>query len=166
MSAIESIANTGHKIALVGVIVQAVAFCTFTGFLIYFGFRVKSLYPEKWHGGARQSSGSVLSIFSKQPIADWRILYWGMLVACIGFIVRSIFRAVEFSQVRPALVTLALPPSPLTRLVPFVDSGLRWLPRHHRVLLLRSRRAANLPLCAHLCRPLPAPLPREPASFP
>lgn len=98
MSAIESIANTGHKIALVGVIVQAVAFCTFTGFLIYFGYRVKSLYPEKWHGGARQSSGSGLSIFSKQPIADWRILYWGMLIACIGFIVRSIFRAVEFSQ--------------------------------------------------------------------
>jgi len=100
MSAIDnpSTANAGHKIALVGVVVQAVAFCTFTCFLIYFGYRVKNLYPEKWHGGARQPSGSVIKIFSKQPIADWRILYYGMLVACIGFIVRSIFRAVEFSQ--------------------------------------------------------------------
>lgn len=122
MSAIDnpSTANAGHKIALVGVVVQAVAFCTFTCFLIYFGYRVKNLYPEKWHGGARQPSGSVIKIFSKQPIADWRILYYGMLVACIGFIVRSIFRAVEFSQVSHTLLLCACsgPSSDISERVP------------------------------------------------
>jgi hypothetical protein len=91
-------ANLGHKIALVGVILQAVAFGTFTIFLIYFGMRVKSLYPEKWNVKRQYNRGSLLNIFSKQAIDDWRILYWAMLLAAVGFIVRSIFRAVEFSQ--------------------------------------------------------------------
>lgn len=93
-----SSAGLGHKIALVGVILQAVAFGTFTIFLVYFGLRVKKLYPNKWHVRSQYNRGSLLNIFSKEPIDDWRVLYFGMLLAAIGFIVRSCFRAAEFSQ--------------------------------------------------------------------
>ena len=60
--------------------------------------RVKSLYPEKWNVKRQYNRKSLLNIFSKQPIDDWRVLYRAMLLAAVGFIVRSVFRAVEFSQ--------------------------------------------------------------------
>ncbi|KAK9896050.1 hypothetical protein P389DRAFT_73817 [Cystobasidium minutum MCA 4210] len=90
-------ANLGHKIALVGVIIQAVAFGVFSLILIWFGIRVRQLYPEKWHVRRQHGRAPLTRIFDKTPIHDWRILYTCMLLTCIAFITRSVFRAIEFA---------------------------------------------------------------------
>ncbi|KAJ7767903.1 hypothetical protein DFH07DRAFT_311753 [Mycena maculata] len=37
-----------------------------------------------------------------EPVADWRLLYFIVRITCIGIIIRSVFRIVEFSGVTPA----------------------------------------------------------------
>ncbi|KAF7327992.1 hypothetical protein MKEN_00379800 [Mycena kentingensis (nom. inval.)] len=67
--------KVGDKIALVGVVAQAVSFLLFTVVFIVFGWR----------------------LFSTEPIQNWPILFWVVCVTCVGIIIRSVFRAVEFA---------------------------------------------------------------------
>ncbi|BEJ13582.1 hypothetical protein CspHIS471_0307560 [Cutaneotrichosporon sp. HIS471] len=84
MTAIESMASTGEKIALIGLIIQCVSFGLFWVLLVVFAFRLRSNHSNKW------ASGSGLK--------GWKALYWALQWTCIGIMVRCVFRVVEFSQ--------------------------------------------------------------------
>ncbi|KAF7346235.1 hypothetical protein MSAN_01850500 [Mycena sanguinolenta] len=89
-----SSAKLGNKIALIGLILQAVSFGLFTLVLIVFGQRVSKHYPELW----RPKFPHPFKVLSKEPIHDWRILFYVMCVTCVGILVRSIFRVAEYAD--------------------------------------------------------------------
>ncbi|KAJ7794146.1 RTA-like protein [Mycena olivaceomarginata] len=68
-------------------------FLFFTVLLMVFGFRVSKQFPEIW---APQDPRPFKAV-SREPIDDWRILYYVMCATCAGILVRSIFRITEFA---------------------------------------------------------------------
>ncbi|KAJ6620143.1 RTA1 like protein-domain-containing protein [Mycena sp. CBHHK59/15] len=88
-----STANIGNKIVMVGLVLQLVSFAFFTVVLMTFGWRMRNLFPTTW----RSKHVQPLKLFSRQPIADWRILYFTILTTCIGILTRSAFRIAEFA---------------------------------------------------------------------
>ncbi|KAF7358276.1 hypothetical protein MVEN_00876700 [Mycena venus] len=88
-----SVANLGNKIAMVGLILQAVSFALFTIVLIVFTQRVSKLFPELW----RPKNPRPFKVFSRQPIDDWCIVVYLMYATCVGILIRSIFRVAEFA---------------------------------------------------------------------
>ncbi|KAJ6481763.1 RTA1 like protein-domain-containing protein [Mycena sanguinolenta] len=88
-----STAKLGNKIALIGLILQAVSFGLFTLALIVFGQRVSKHYPELW----RSKVPHPFKVLSREPIHDWRILFYVMCATCVGILVRSIFRVAEYA---------------------------------------------------------------------
>ncbi|KAK7048308.1 RTA1 like protein-domain-containing protein [Favolaschia claudopus] len=86
-------ADLGSKLALVGLTLQAVSFGLFTVVLIVFAWRMSKLYPQLWY----PKNPRPFKVFSRQPIDDWRIIIYLMLVTCVGILVRSIFRIIEFA---------------------------------------------------------------------
>ncbi|KAJ7036790.1 RTA1 like protein-domain-containing protein [Mycena alexandri] len=89
-----STAKLGTDIALVGLILQAVSFGLFTIILLVFAFRVQKHFPDAW----RPKNPRPFKILSREPIDDWRILFYMMCVTCVGILIRSIFRVAEFAQ--------------------------------------------------------------------
>ncbi|KAJ6584911.1 RTA1 like protein-domain-containing protein [Mycena capillaripes] len=87
-----SLANLGNKIAMIGLILQAVSFLLFTVALIIFGVRLSKHYPELWH----PKNPRPFKLFSRKPIDDWRIVFYIMCVTCVGVLIRSVFRVAEF----------------------------------------------------------------------
>ncbi|KZP15033.1 hypothetical protein FIBSPDRAFT_1048403 [Athelia psychrophila] len=87
-------ANLGKKIALIGLILQLVSFGLFTCLLIAFGLRVRKLFPEVW------------ALSSRTGGKDWRILLVVTGITCIGILVRSAFRILEFSQGGTGYITM------------------------------------------------------------
>ncbi|KAJ7183411.1 RTA1 like protein-domain-containing protein [Mycena filopes] len=83
----------GNTIALIGLITQALSFLLFTIVLLVFGFRVSKHFPEVWRGQHMRP----FKILSRQPIDDWRIVFYIMCTTCIGILIRSVFRVVEFA---------------------------------------------------------------------
>ncbi|KAF7340885.1 hypothetical protein MSAN_02118000 [Mycena sanguinolenta] len=88
-----STANLGNKIALIGLVLQAVSFGLFTIVLIVFAQRVSKHYPELW----RPKNPRPFKVFSQKTIDDWRIVVYLMYVTCVGILIRSIFRVAEFA---------------------------------------------------------------------
>ncbi|GAA5855470.1 hypothetical protein JCM8547_007845 [Rhodosporidiobolus lusitaniae] len=91
------IAKVGPKIALVGLIIQLVFFGMFTLLLIVFAYRVRKRFP---HLG---SPVPAFSFFRHKPwstelVNDWRILFWLLLLSCVGIMIRCVFRTVEYAQ--------------------------------------------------------------------
>ncbi|KAJ7349792.1 RTA1 like protein-domain-containing protein [Mycena albidolilacea] len=87
------LANLGSTIGLIGLILQAASFGLFTVILIVFAWRISTHYPELWC----PQSPRPFRVLSRQPIDDWRILVYIMLVTCVGILIRSIFRIAEFA---------------------------------------------------------------------
>ncbi|KAJ7505373.1 RTA1 like protein-domain-containing protein [Mycena galericulata] len=85
-------ANLGNKIAMVGLIVQALSFLLFTGVLLTFGLRVRAEFPAAW----RPHNPRPFKVLSRRPIEDWRIVFYVMCATCVGILVRSVFRITEF----------------------------------------------------------------------
>ncbi|KAJ7450701.1 RTA1 like protein-domain-containing protein [Mycena galericulata] len=89
-----STVNIGNKIVLIGLGLQAASFSLFTLLLLVFGWRVQARFPEVW----RPTPGKKpFTLFGRDQVGDWRILYWTMCVTCIGILIRSIFRIAEFA---------------------------------------------------------------------
>ncbi|KAJ7134562.1 RTA1 like protein-domain-containing protein [Mycena epipterygia] len=88
-----TLANLGNKIVLIGLTLQAVSFLLFSCVLVVFGWRVCHEFPAAW----RVQKPRPFKLLSRQPIDDWRILFYVMCITCIGIIVRSIFRISEFA---------------------------------------------------------------------
>ncbi|KAF7985913.1 hypothetical protein HWV62_43820 [Athelia sp. TMB] len=86
LSASASMASTGQKISLFGLILQLVSFALYTVLLLVFGFRVMQQYPQVW------------KLSTQGGRKDWRVLYFVVCLTCIGILIRSVFRIVEFSQ--------------------------------------------------------------------
>ncbi|BGP01328.1 hypothetical protein RTG_01198 [Rhodotorula toruloides ATCC 204091] len=84
----------GPKLALVGLILQLISFGIFTLLLLVWGLRVQKRLPRP----IPRFRFSAFSMFSKQPVEDWRPLFWVMCLTCVGIIVRSTFRIVEYSE--------------------------------------------------------------------
>ncbi|GAA6031683.1 hypothetical protein JCM8097_001932 [Rhodosporidiobolus ruineniae] len=91
------IAKVGPKIALVGLIVQLVSFGLFTCLLLVFAYRVRTRFPQL---GSPVPAFSLKSYnpWSTELINDWRILFWVLLLTCVGIMVRCVFRTVEYAQ--------------------------------------------------------------------
>ncbi|KAJ9121444.1 hypothetical protein QFC24_004782 [Naganishia onofrii] len=89
-----SIASTGEKISLVGLIAQACSFGLFTILLLVFGYKVRKTSPEKWHNAV--SDRKMGSRFAWRR--DWTVLYRVLIATCVGYLVRSIFRIAEYAQ--------------------------------------------------------------------
>lgn len=103
----------GLQIALVGLILQLISFLSFTLILLYFGYKVRTTHPLAWAGArsnspppssssssttAATSQASLWKFWKKEKIEDWRVLYWAVCWTTLGFLTRSAFRIVEFSQ--------------------------------------------------------------------
>ncbi|KAJ7192931.1 RTA-like protein [Mycena pura] len=88
----------GEKISLVGLSVQLASFAIFTVLLLNFGWRLRAEYPAIWAQHARHPATTRFwAIFSAQHENEWRTLYFTMCLTCIGILIRSVFRIVEFS---------------------------------------------------------------------
>ncbi|KAJ7359732.1 RTA1 like protein-domain-containing protein [Mycena albidolilacea] len=86
--------NLGNKIVLVGLGVQLASFGLFTTLMIVFGLRVRTRFPHVW----RATGSADFAPFSKDPAADWHILYYTLCLSCVSILIRSIFRLAEFVQ--------------------------------------------------------------------
>ncbi|KAF7314403.1 hypothetical protein MKEN_00913100 [Mycena kentingensis (nom. inval.)] len=89
-------ANLGNKIAMVGVILQAVSFFLFSVVFGIFGWRVRKHFPKAWKPSP-QYGNAPFNPFSTKPVQDWRILFYAVCITCVGITIRSVFRAVEFA---------------------------------------------------------------------
>ncbi|GAA5855451.1 hypothetical protein JCM8547_007835 [Rhodosporidiobolus lusitaniae] len=91
------IAEIGPKIALVGLIIQLVSFGLFTLLLIVFAYRVRTRFP---HLGSPIPAFSFRrhNPWSRELVNDWRILFWVLLLSCVGIFIRCTFRTVEYAQ--------------------------------------------------------------------
>lgn len=91
----------GEKVSMAGLSLQGASFISYTFILLYFGWRVRKLYPEKWNIVAsypdQRAHPPLWKFWDGSPILDWRILYFAVLITCIGFVTRSSFRIAEFS---------------------------------------------------------------------
>ncbi|KAJ6559245.1 RTA1 like protein-domain-containing protein [Mycena vulgaris] len=88
-----NLTNLGNKIVMIGLVLQAVSFLLYTCVLVVFGRRVWKQFPAAW----RSQNPRPFTVLSRQPIDDWRILFYVMCVTCVGILVRSAFRIVEFA---------------------------------------------------------------------
>ncbi|GJN87449.1 hypothetical protein Rhopal_000398-T1 [Rhodotorula paludigena] len=88
-------ASTGKSIALAGLAIQLASYCLFTCLLLWFGWKVRHIeiynqdLPFRW---------SSYRPWGKDKIADWRPIFAAVSLACIGVLVRSFFRIVEYSE--------------------------------------------------------------------
>ncbi|GAA6017618.1 hypothetical protein JCM11491_005303 [Sporobolomyces phaffii] len=97
LSASKGSADTGHKIALVGLALQLVSYGLFCCLLIIFGTRVPRMFPgieDRRRAAGRDSSNP----FATTSLHRWRSLYALLLLTSVGIIVRSVFRLVEYTQ--------------------------------------------------------------------
>ncbi|KAJ7152853.1 RTA1 like protein-domain-containing protein [Mycena filopes] len=83
----------GNTIALTGLVVQALSFLFFSIVLAVFGLRVKKYFPDAWHAPGMRP----FQVLSREPIGDWRVVFYIMGVTCIGILIRSVFRLVEYA---------------------------------------------------------------------
>ncbi|KAI5449232.1 hypothetical protein NCC49_005211 [Naganishia albida] len=89
-----SIATTGEKISLVGLVAQACSFGLFTILLLVFGFKIRKTSPEKWHQAVHERKTGPKFAWR----SDWTLLYGILLLTCVGYLVRSVFRIAEYAQ--------------------------------------------------------------------
>ncbi|BGP14631.1 hypothetical protein JCM10213_002201 [Rhodosporidiobolus nylandii] len=90
-------AEIGPKIALIGLVIQLVSFALFTLLLIVFALRVRSRFPHL-DSSSPGFSFAAFNPFSTRLVVDWRILFYVMLLTCVGIMVRCVFRAIEYAQ--------------------------------------------------------------------
>lgn len=83
------------QIALAGLALQLVSFSLFTVTLFLYGLRVrrKALYADL----TTPFSWSEYRFWQREPVQDWRPLFCVLAVTCVGIIVRSTFRIVEYA---------------------------------------------------------------------
>ncbi|GAA5828461.1 hypothetical protein JCM11251_006260 [Rhodosporidiobolus azoricus] len=93
-----SMAQTGQKIALVGLFIQLFFFLGFCALLAVLIYRVRANYPHLRYPPKPFRFGNGFGVFSTDPIEDWRPLAWVLALTCGGIIVRSIFRLIEYAQ--------------------------------------------------------------------
>ncbi|GAA6051314.1 hypothetical protein JCM3770_006807 [Rhodotorula araucariae] len=90
-------AKTGKNIALAGLIIQLISYCLFTALLLVFGINVRRRHPYLAHPAQPFHLGSFRP-WSKAKVYDWRPLYWVVCLSCIGIVLRSVFRIIEYSE--------------------------------------------------------------------
>ncbi|KAJ7259728.1 hypothetical protein C8J57DRAFT_1072795, partial [Mycena rebaudengoi] len=88
-----TISQLTTSICMIGLSVQLVSFLFFTVVLIVFGWRVSHQFPNIWVPRKPRPC----SIFSRDPIDHWRMLFYVICATCVGIIVRSIFRIAEYT---------------------------------------------------------------------
>lgn len=88
--------NLRAQVSIAGLAIQLASFVFFTVTLIVFGFRVyrRTIYsnvsvPFRW---------AEYGFWRTDTVHDWRPLYWILLATCVGILVRSVFRLIEFSE--------------------------------------------------------------------
>ncbi|BGP38661.1 hypothetical protein JCM10450v2_002611 [Rhodotorula kratochvilovae] len=87
----------GKNIALAGLIIQLISYCLFTALLLVFGNNIRRRHAYLAHPAQPFKLGSY-RFWAKDKVYDWRPLYWAVCLSCIGVIVRSFFRIVEYSE--------------------------------------------------------------------
>lgn len=74
------------QIGLIGLIVQVISYSLFSVLLVVFALRVRKNFPQSWN--AQHSEGwSALSLWSKKPVHDWRILFIVMCLVSVAILV-------------------------------------------------------------------------------
>ncbi|BGP38662.1 hypothetical protein JCM10450v2_002612 [Rhodotorula kratochvilovae] len=87
----------GTKVMIVGLIAQLISFGFYTIVLSVFGWRVHRHYghlvrpTQPWRF-------TRFNPLSSAPVSDWRLLFWILVVTCVGILVRSVFRTIESAQ--------------------------------------------------------------------
>ncbi|GJN87451.1 hypothetical protein Rhopal_000400-T1 [Rhodotorula paludigena] len=87
-------ASLGNKAMLVGLIVQVLTFSFFTLVLLIFGWRVHRRYSHLVHPNTPFKINR-FNPFSIEPVSDWRVLFWILVITCVGIEVRCVFRILE-----------------------------------------------------------------------
>ncbi|KAJ7027121.1 RTA1 like protein-domain-containing protein [Mycena alexandri] len=89
-----SVGNVGTKISMFGLSLQLLSFAIFTALLLNFGWRLRIEFTDSWRP---QAAEPPFKTFSWQPRKDWRVLYFITCATCVGILIRSVFRIVEFA---------------------------------------------------------------------
>lgn len=62
----------------------------------YARMRSKSQFPERWRlAKYSNEETSLWNFWDSRPVADWTILYWGLLATCPPYLVRAGYRVAE-----------------------------------------------------------------------
>ncbi|KAL0571029.1 hypothetical protein V5O48_010936 [Marasmius crinis-equi] len=81
------IRNIGVKTVLVGLVLQLASFVFFTAIFLLFIYRVHTQERAIWEMHR-----------SKKWYDDWRVLVAALSVSCVGILVRSVYRTIEFAE--------------------------------------------------------------------
>ncbi|KAF7289290.1 hypothetical protein MIND_01390600 [Mycena indigotica] len=87
----------GSKVAMIGLILQGLSFMLFTVLVLLFAYRVRRRFPEAW-GPKRIRWEELSPVFGSTPIDEWRPLLFVVVITCIGILIRSVFRLIEFAE--------------------------------------------------------------------
>ncbi|GAA5976299.1 hypothetical protein JCM10908_005447 [Rhodotorula pacifica] len=92
----ESSQRMGPKITLAGLAIQLASFLFFTITLLTFGFRL--LRRPAYRNPPQPFSFRGYKFWSNTLVYDWRPAFFVLALTCIGILVRSVFRLIEFSE--------------------------------------------------------------------
>ncbi|GAA5879361.1 hypothetical protein JCM3774_003803 [Rhodotorula dairenensis] len=92
----ESSQRIGPKITLAGLAIQLASFIFFTVTLLVFGFRL--LRRDAYRSPPRPFTFVGYKFWSNALEYDWRPAFFVLALTCIGILIRSVFRLIEFSQ--------------------------------------------------------------------
>lgn len=86
--------NTGEKITIGGLCVQLVFFTFFVLTSVVFHVRIRRKPTQRTiQIGQRPHPLSLLSV-----IPSWESVLWGLYIACVLILIRSVFRLIEYAQ--------------------------------------------------------------------
>lgn len=89
------------QITLAGLAIQLASFIFFTVTLLVFGFRL--LRRDAYRSPPQPFSFVGYKFWSNKLEYDWRPAFFVLALTCIGILIRSVFRLIEFSQGQPRL---------------------------------------------------------------
>ncbi|GAA5827141.1 hypothetical protein JCM11251_001137 [Rhodosporidiobolus azoricus] len=90
-------AKVGKTVALAGLSIQLASYILFTCLLLVFGFKCLRTI-DKYAHPAQPFRLSEYRFWSSSRVYDWRPLWIVLALSCIGVLIRSAFRIVEYSQ--------------------------------------------------------------------
>ncbi|KAJ6571883.1 RTA1 like protein-domain-containing protein [Mycena capillaripes] len=89
------VVKIGTIMTMIGLCLQFISFLFFTWLLVVFGWRVRKRFPAAWNV---QPGSEPFTLLTTRPVADWRILYWTLLINCNGILLRCSFRIAEYGM--------------------------------------------------------------------
>ncbi|KAI0092851.1 RTA1 like protein-domain-containing protein [Irpex rosettiformis] len=95
----------GEHIVLVGLVLQLISFIFFTSMFLHFVYKIHKHEPQTWFMDSHKHG-----IPSYDPLVvpwynDWRAFVFAVGLSCVGVLIRSIYRTIEFASGSQGVLT-------------------------------------------------------------